>query len=142
MKAPLHEEAVPFTLPGGITKGPSMNDFVDRTKNAAMKPHHSVHFSSSATRIRTWKMLESESSALPFGDSALNNMFIIIQDCKNVKHFFKKYLKFYFLFPKGNDIIIRSGFALWMEERLCIHLPAESASARPMRMENCHWQES
>ena len=24
----------------------------------------------SATRIRTWKMLESESSALPFGDSA------------------------------------------------------------------------
>ena len=26
---------------------------------------------SSATRIRTWKMLESESSALPFGDSAL-----------------------------------------------------------------------
>ena len=25
---------------------------------------------SSATRIRTWKMLESESSALPFGDSA------------------------------------------------------------------------
>ena len=25
----------------------------------------------SATRIRTWKMLESESSALPFGDSAI-----------------------------------------------------------------------
>ena len=28
------------------------------------------HLISSATRIRTWKMLESESSALPFGDSA------------------------------------------------------------------------
>ena len=39
-------------------------------KNAAMKSHHSVILISSATRIRTWKMLESESSALPFGDSA------------------------------------------------------------------------
>ena len=41
-----------------------------RKKNAAMKSHHSVILISSATRIRTWKMLESESSALPFGDSA------------------------------------------------------------------------
>ena len=32
----------------------------------------------SATRIRTWKMLESESSALPFGDSATT--YIIIAD--------------------------------------------------------------
>ena len=70
----------------------------------------------SATRIRTWKMLESESSALPFGDSALSNMFMIIQDCPNVKHFFEKYIKFCFLFPKGNDIIKRSCFMLWMEE--------------------------
>ena len=41
-----------------------------RKKNAVMKSHHSVVLISSATRIRTWKMLESESSALPFGDSA------------------------------------------------------------------------
>ena len=49
-----------------------MNDFTGRhsQKNAAMKSHHSVILISSATRIRTWKMLESESSALPFGDSA------------------------------------------------------------------------
>ena len=49
-----------------------MNDFTGRhsQKNAAMKSHHSVVLISSATRIRTWKMLESESSALPFGDSA------------------------------------------------------------------------
>ena len=32
----------------------------------------------SATRIRTWKMLESESSALPFGDSATT--YVIIAD--------------------------------------------------------------
>ena len=32
----------------------------------------------SATRIRTWKMLESESSALPFGDSATT--YIIVAD--------------------------------------------------------------
>ncbi len=30
----------------------------------------------SATRIRTWKMLESESSALPFGDSATTRVII------------------------------------------------------------------
>ena len=50
-----------------------MNDFTGRhsqKKNAVMKSHHSVVLISSATRIRTWKMLESESSALPFGDSA------------------------------------------------------------------------
>ena len=41
-----------------------------RKKNAVMKSHHSIVLISSATRIRTWKMLESESSALPFGDSA------------------------------------------------------------------------
>ena len=94
----------------------------------------------SATRIRTWKMLESESSALPFGDSALNNMFMIIQDCPNVKHFFEKYIKFCFLFPKGNDIIKRSCFMLWMEERICIHLPAGFVSVRRTKMESCHSQ--
>ena len=49
-----------------------MNDFTGRhsQKNAVMKSHHSAILISSATRIRTWKMLESESSALPFGDSA------------------------------------------------------------------------
>ena len=64
-------------------------------KNAVMKSHHSIVLISSATRIRTWKMLESESSALPFGDSALSNMFMIIQDCPNVKHFFEKYIKLF-----------------------------------------------
>lgn len=49
-----------------------------RKKNAAMKSHHSVILISSATRIRTWKMLESESSALPFGDSATT--YIIVAD--------------------------------------------------------------
>ena len=76
-----------------------------RKKNAVMKFHHSVFFVSSATRIRTWKMLESESSALPFGDSALNNIFIIIQLQRNVKHFLQKKKKFYFLFRKRNDIM-------------------------------------
>ena len=80
-----------------------MNDFTGRhsqKKNAVMKSHHSVVLISSATRIRTWKMLESESSALPFGDSALSNMFMIIQDCPNVKHFFEKYIKFAFFSQK------------------------------------------
>ena len=119
-----------------------MNDFTGRhsQKNAAMKSHHSVILISSATRIRTWKMLESESSALPFGDSALNNMFMIIHDCPNVKHFFEKYIKFCFLFPKGNDIIKRSYFMLWMEERICIHLPAGFVSVRRTKMESCHSQ--
>lgn len=45
---------------------------VPTTQNGAvMKSHHSAILISSATRIRTWKMLESESSALPFGDSPL-----------------------------------------------------------------------
>ena len=58
-----------------------MNDFTGRhsqKKNAVMKSHHSVVLISSATRIRTWKMLESESSALPFGDSATT--YIIVAD--------------------------------------------------------------
>ena len=49
-----------------------------RKKNAVMKSHHSIVLISSATRIRTWKMLESESSALPFGDSATT--YIIVAD--------------------------------------------------------------
>ena len=59
-------------LLGGGYERSLMNDFTGRhsQKNAAMKSHHSVILISSATRIRTWKMLESESSALPFGDSA------------------------------------------------------------------------
>ena len=45
----------------------------------------------SATRIRTWKMLESESSALPFGDSAITC--IIIADCNRfVNSDFKVFL--------------------------------------------------
>ena len=45
----------------------------------------------SATRIRTWKMLESESSALPFGDSATTC--IIIADCNRfVNSDFKVFL--------------------------------------------------
>ena len=43
--------------------------------------------SNSATRIRTWKMLESESSALPFGDSA-TTCIIIADKERFVKHKF------------------------------------------------------
>ena len=35
------------------------------------RPEKNLKSLSWATRIRTWKMLESESSALPFGDSPL-----------------------------------------------------------------------
>lgn len=50
----------------------------------------------SATRIRTWKMLESESSALPFGDSPLlSTDDIILQQFEKSKHFFKKITKSY-----------------------------------------------
>ena len=52
----------------------------------------------------------------------------------------EKYIKFCFLFPKGNDIIKRSCFMLWMEERICIHLPAGFVSVRRTRMESCHSQ--
>lgn len=73
-----------------------MNDFTGRhsQKNAAMKSHHSVILISSATRIRTWKMLESESSALPFGDSPLPQqmvVYIIVRKIASV--FLKKFKK-------------------------------------------------
>ena len=60
--------------------------FAQKKRNCfATVPYLSV---SSATRIRTWKMLESESSALPFGDSALDNTGIIWQKEGFVKPFF------------------------------------------------------
>ena len=47
-----------------------------------------------ATRIRTLKMLESESSALPFGDSPLlSTDDIILQGFEKSKHFFQKFVK-------------------------------------------------
>ena len=53
-------------------------------------------FKSWATRIRTLKMLESESSALPFGDSPLlSTDDIILQQFEKSKHFFKKITKSY-----------------------------------------------
>lgn len=43
----------------------------------------------SATRIRTWKMLESESSALPFGDSPITTTSDIIHESfSECKHYF------------------------------------------------------
>ena len=45
----------------------------------------------SATRIRTWKMLESESSALPFGDSATTCV-IIADNNRFVNSNFKVFL--------------------------------------------------
>ena len=45
----------------------------------------------SATRIRTWKMLESESSALPFGDSATTCV-IIVDHNRFVNSNFKVFL--------------------------------------------------
>ena len=42
-----------------------------------------------ATRIRTLKMLESESSALPFGDSPSQGLIIYYVKLK-CKHYFKK----------------------------------------------------
>ena len=44
-----------------------------------------------ATRIRTWKMLESESSAVPFGDSPLpQQMVLYINARNNASVFFEK----------------------------------------------------
>ena len=53
----------------------------------------------SATRIRTWKMLESESSALPFGDSATTCV-IIADHNRFVNSNFK-----FFLLISQSDLI-------------------------------------
>lgn len=48
----------------------------------------------SATRIRTWKMLESESSALPFGDSPLPQQMVVYTKAQNnASTFLKKFQK-------------------------------------------------
>ena len=52
-------------------------------------------FFSWATRIRTLKMLESESSALPFGDSPLPQQMILYTNwSNNASFFFRKLKKF------------------------------------------------
>lgn len=52
----------------------------------------------SATRIRTWKMLESESSALPFGDSPLPQQMVVYTKAQNnASTFLKKFKKIFHL---------------------------------------------
>ena len=58
-----------------------------------------------ATRIRTLKMLESESSALPFGDSPLpQQMVVYINDKKNASVFLKKIKKLFGAFWRRNKV--------------------------------------
>ena len=68
-----------------------------------------------ATRIRTLKMLESESSALPFGDSPLpQQMVVYINDKKNASVFLKKIKKLFWTFWRRNKV--RFPFCFW---KLC-----------------------
>ena len=90
---------VPLCIePSGSASAEDSVAYIIRRINGARIPKQKIKRRSNldrlmnwATRIRTWKMLESESSALPFGDSAITC--IIIADCNRfVNSDFKVFL--------------------------------------------------
>ena len=65
--------------------------YTDLSHKKSLKSYDLKLLDSWATRIRTLKMLESESSALPFGDSPLpQQMVVYINYKKNASVFLKK----------------------------------------------------
>lgn len=70
--------------------------YTDLSHKKSLKSYDFKLLDSWATRIRTLKMLESESSALPFGDSPLpQQMVVYINYKKNASVFFEKNIKIF-----------------------------------------------
>ena len=70
--------------------------YTDLSHKKSLKSYDFKLLDSWATRIRTLKMLESESSALPFGDSPLPQQMVVYTKAQNnASTFLKKFKKIF-----------------------------------------------